>query len=112
VVLTVDNLLIPTRNELGYISHCYWGGRDIDFMLRGEYEATTDRAAFNAGTAQATNLLKWVKGSNSVTLTLPSAYIKDVSDELPLGGAAYQGLGKIEVYYDRTSAGDLTYAVV
>lgn len=109
--IDIDNDLIPTMDEQPFITACYWGGRKITVETALQYLSQVDRQAYESQ-APLTCSLGFKSGSHSATFNLNGVNrVGKLVDELPIEGAAYQGL-TIEAYLDPVAGSDLTLTVV
>lgn len=110
ISLSVTNILDPLYDEGATPDRIWWGGRDVVLTAKFRLTAQTDRAAYNALSAQNCSLV-FTDGTTTVTFDLKGAVrITKVDDDLPMGGAPYQML-TVGGYLDTTAGTDLTVAI-
>lgn len=110
--ITINNVLAGTRDELPYISACYYCGRDFDFNFGQQYVTTAMRAAFKAQTPLSF-VLAWIRTSPAHSLSFnceTNSYVSGIDDTLPLDGPAYQNIN-VQCNYDAGNTADFAVTV-
>ena len=105
--VSLTNVLKPTWDESQYITSLVYSGRDLNFSLGPQFNATAYRTDFEAQTP-LTWILNFTRTSpaHSFTITCETnSYVANIADDLPLDGPAYQTLS-CEVFYDPANTTD------
>lgn len=107
--IEVTNNLNPLRYESRFLQTCRMTGRAGMLTANMRLKGTPDnRAAFDALTAQDTEV-SWTNGSNTVKIDLnTAAIIDDVTDDLPIEGEYNQRLS-VASFWDGANAGDIVF---
>jgi hypothetical protein len=107
--LDLNNVLDSKRYESQWVQVCKYLGRNAMLSALLRYKATPDdRAAFNALTAQDTEIT-FTNGVNSIKIDFyNAALIDDVQDQLPLEGEYHQRVS-VASFFDGANSADLAF---